>query len=138
MILSIMVARSTICRTGSRRKFRPTLHGSRTNGRQVFRDIGVGTMTVFSNLTANIKNAMGAIWEFIKSGGTSGLEFTWTPLLDGFNRPLLNCPDILTSDDALEQGMQNRFRRSARNLARFLRRHECEASAAMAPLLAMP
>jgi tape measure domain-containing protein len=64
------------------------------NWMSVFRDLAVGTATVFQNLTSNIIDAMFAIWEFIKSGGTADLEFAWTPLLDGFESTVAKLPDI--------------------------------------------
>lgn len=66
----------------------------KNNWANIFLDIASGTMAVFSNLVTNIKNAMGQIWDYIKSGGRSGLQFTWTPLLDGFKSTVEQLPDI--------------------------------------------
>jgi tape measure domain-containing protein len=77
----------------------------------VFRDIGSGTATIFTNLTANIGNAMRAIWNFIKSGGTADLELAWTPLLTGFQATVAALPDVperaLTAlEESLQQSTQ--------------------------------
>lgn len=50
--------------------------------------------TVFINLGQNIRNAMTEIWEFIKSGGTQGLEFAWVGLEEGFKNSISKLPDI--------------------------------------------
>jgi tape measure domain-containing protein len=50
--------------------------------------------TVFINIGKNIRDAMTAIWDFISSGGTSGLALSWTPLLDGFKNTIRELPDI--------------------------------------------
>ena len=64
------------------------------NWRQIFFDAGNLVVTVFSNVATNIKNAMRAIWDYIKSGGTSELKFAFTPLLDGFKATVSQMPDI--------------------------------------------
>jgi tape measure domain-containing protein len=64
------------------------------NWRNVFTDILNGTKAIFSNMTDNIKNAMTQIWTFIKSGGMADLEFTWTPLLEGFKSTVDALPEI--------------------------------------------
>lgn len=50
--------------------------------------------TVFINIGQNIRNAMSAIWDFIKSGGTSSLSIAFVPLLDGFHNTIRELPDI--------------------------------------------
>lgn len=51
-------------------------------------------MTVFINIGKNIRGVMSAIWDFIASGGTKPLEFTWTRLTDGFRSTVSQLPDI--------------------------------------------
>lgn len=109
------------------------------NWRAVFRDIAVGTMTVFSNLGSNIKNAMGQIWAFIKSGGTAGLEFTWTPLLDGFKATMAELPKIPERPmTALEQGMQEQIETIGTGLADSFDAMMTEANASMAAAAVVP
>ncbi len=109
------------------------------NWQAVFRDLATGTMTIFSNLTANIKNAMSVIWEFIKSGGTSSLEFTWTPLLDGFQSTVEKRPDIPDrAMTALELGMQEQIQTIGTNLADSYDKMAADASAAMAAAAVVP
>jgi tape measure domain-containing protein len=50
--------------------------------------------TVFINMGTNIRSAMKAIWNFIKSRGTGTLEIAWTPLTDGFVNAVSALPDI--------------------------------------------
>lgn len=50
--------------------------------------------TVFINLGKNIRSAMSAIWEFIKSGGTKSLAFSWTPLSEGFVNTIKSLPEL--------------------------------------------
>lgn len=52
------------------------------------------TQTVFSNLGQNIADNMTAIWDYIASGGTTALELSWTPLLDGFKTTVSEIPQI--------------------------------------------
>ena len=49
--------------------------------------------TGFINLGKNIQNAWSAILDYI-TGSSDGLEFTWTPLLDGFKNTVKELPDI--------------------------------------------
>ncbi len=51
-------------------------------------------LTGFINFGQNIRTNMGAIWEFIKSGGMKDLNLTWTPLMDGFRSSLSQMPEI--------------------------------------------
>lgn len=109
------------------------------NWRAVFRDIAVGTMTVFSNLGVNIKNAMGEIWKFIRSGGMEGLEFTWTPLLDGFKQTMAELPNIPERPmTALEQGMQDQIQTIGTELADSFDSMMTEAAASMAAAAVVP
>ena len=109
------------------------------NWRAVFRDIAVGTMTVFSNLGINIKNAMGEIWKFIRSGGMEGLEFTWTPLLDGFKQTMAELPNIPERPmTALEQGMQEQIETIGTDLADSFDSMMAEAAASMAAAAVVP
>lgn len=109
------------------------------NWQNVFRDLASGTMTVFSNLGSNIKNAMSVIWEFIKSGGTSGLEFTWTPLLDGFKATVAQLPDVPDrAMTALEQGMQEQIQTIGTGLADSYDAMAAASSEAMAAAAVVP
>lgn len=109
------------------------------NWKAVFRDIAVGTMTVFSNMGTNIKNAMGVIWEFIKSGGTTGLEFAWTPLLDGFKSTVAELPDIPDrAMTALEEGLQSQIETIGTGLADSFDSMMTEANASMAAAAVIP
>ncbi len=88
------------------------------NWANVFTDIASGTATIFTNLAANIGNAMRAIWDFIKSGGTADLELAWTPLLTGFQSTVAALPDVperaLT---ALEESLQQQTQQIGTQLA---------------------
>lgn len=64
------------------------------NWKQVFVDAGNLIVTVFSNIAKNIGSAMRAIWDYIKSGGTTDLQFAFTPLLDGFEATVSELPNI--------------------------------------------
>lgn len=64
------------------------------NWRELLTDMVNFTMTVFDNMSKNVIGAVSAIWEFIKSGGTSGFNFEWTPLTDGFESSLKELPKI--------------------------------------------
>lgn len=64
------------------------------NWKSVFSTMFDFTTTVFINLGKNIRSAMTAIWDFIKSGGTADLKLTWTPLTEGFRNTLSSLPDI--------------------------------------------
>ncbi len=109
------------------------------NWRAVFRDIAVGTMTVFSNLGTNIKGAMGEIWKFIRSGGMEGLEFTWTPLLDGFKQTMAELPNIPERPmTAMELGMQEQIQAIGTDLADSFDAMGAEASAAMVAAAVVP
>ncbi len=108
------------------------------NWQNVFRDLAIGTMTVFSNLTSNIKNAMTVIGEFIKSGGASGLEFTWTPLLDGFKATVAQLPDVPDrAMTALEEGMQEQIQVIGTDLADSFDAMMLEANNSMAAAAAV-
>jgi hypothetical protein len=52
------------------------------------------TQTSFSNLATNVSTNMKSIWDYIASGGTTALEFAWTPLLDGFKATVSELPKI--------------------------------------------
>lgn len=64
------------------------------NWKQVFWDAGNLIVTVFANIGKNIGSAMKAIWNYIKSGGTTELSFAFVPLLDGFKATVSELPDI--------------------------------------------
>jgi len=102
------------------------------NWTNVFSDIASATATIFTNLATNIANAMTAIWEFIKSGGTADLELAWTPLLTGFESTVAALPDIpervLTE---LEQSLQTQTEALGTQLADSFDALELEAQAAL-------
>jgi tape measure domain-containing protein len=102
------------------------------NWTKVFSDIASATATIFTNLATNIANAMTAIWEFIKSGGTADLELAWTPLLTGFESTVAALPDIpervLTE---LEQSLQTQTEALGTQLADSFDALELEAQAAL-------
>jgi hypothetical protein len=88
------------------------------NWMNVFMDIGTGTATIFTNLAANIGNAMMAIWAFIKSGGTADLELAWTPLLTGFQSTVAALPDVSKrAMTALEESLQQQTQQIGTQLA---------------------
>ena len=60
----------------------------------LFKTAGTLVFTVFQNIGKNIVNAMSAIWDYIKSGGTQSLSIAWVPLLDGFKSTIKELPDI--------------------------------------------
>jgi tape measure domain-containing protein len=110
-----------------------------SNWQAVFRDIAVGTMTVFTNLASNIKNAMTQIWAFIKSGGTADLQLTWTPLLDGFKSTVSQLPDIPNrAMSALEEGLQSQIETIGTGLADSFDAMMAEANQSMAAAAAVP
>jgi len=49
--------------------------------------------TGFINVGENIRNVWSAILDFI-TGSSDGLNFTWTPLLDGFRNTISQLPDL--------------------------------------------
>jgi tape measure domain-containing protein len=109
------------------------------NWQAVFRDIAVGTMTVFSNLAGNIKNAMTQIWAFIKSGGTADLQLTWTPLLDGFKSTVSQLPDVPNrAMSALEEGLQSQIETIGTGLADSFDAMMAEANQSMVAAAAVP
>lgn len=98
----------------------------------IFRDFGAATGTIFSNLGTNIKNAMTAIWDFITSGGTSGLELTWTPLLDGFKSTVSELPDVpARAMTELESSMNSSWESLGSQLADNYDKMQAEAQAAL-------
>ncbi len=102
------------------------------NWTSVFNDIASGTATIFTNLASNIGNAMTAIWDFIKSGGTADLELAWTPLLTGFESTVAALPDIperaLT---ALEESLQQQTQAIGTQMADSFDQMNMEAQAAL-------
>jgi tape measure domain-containing protein len=98
----------------------------------IFRDVFNATVTIFSNLGTNIKNAMIAIWNFIKSGGTADLELTWTPLLDGFQSTVSELPDVpARAMTELEKAMTSRTEALGTQLANSYEQMQAEAQAAL-------
>lgn len=102
------------------------------NWTSVFNDIASGTAVIFTNLASNIGNAMTAIWDFIKSGGTADLELAWTPLLTGFESTVAALPDIperaLT---ALEESLQQQTQAIGTQMADSFDQMHMEAQAAL-------
>jgi tape measure domain-containing protein len=102
------------------------------NWTNVFTDIATGTATIFTNLASNIGNAMTAIWEFIKSGGTADLELAWTPLLTGFESTVAALPDIPErAMTELEQAIQTQTQQIGTQLADSYDQMHAEAQAAL-------
>jgi TP901 family phage tail tape measure protein len=64
------------------------------NWREIFTGLLNFTATVFENLSKNIRAAMSSIWSFISSKGATELEFTWTPLTEGFRMAFKDLPKI--------------------------------------------
>jgi len=100
------------------------------NWASVFLDAGTVIVTVFTNITKNIKSAMSAIWEYIKSGGTSDLQFAFVPLLDGFKSTVAELPNVperaLTQ---LEQQMTNQLGAMGKELGNGLQQAMDDAAA---------
>lgn len=71
-----------------------TLDWLANNWRDIFFTLFDFTATVFINLGKNIRGAMGEIWDYIKSAGANKLEFTWTPLTEGFVNAVRELPEI--------------------------------------------
>jgi tape measure domain-containing protein len=102
------------------------------NWTNVFTDIATVTATIFTNLASNIGNAMTAIWEFIKSGGTADLELAWTPLLTGFESTVAALPDIPErAMTELEQAIQTQTEQIGTQLADSYDQMHAEAQAAL-------
>ena len=69
----------------------------------LFRDGVNFAMTVFSNLTTNIKNAWTALWAWIK-GDSNTFDFEWKGLTDGFIAETKKLPQIAEREaSALEK-----------------------------------
>jgi hypothetical protein len=64
------------------------------------------TQTAVTNLAENIGSNMAEIWNYIASGGTSAMELTWKPLLDGFKSTVSELPQIAERvPGAMEKGL---------------------------------
>lgn len=108
------------------------------NWMSVFHDIAAGTMAVFANLTQNVGSAMKAIWDYIASGGSRALEFTWTPLLDGFKSTVAALPEVPErAMSALESGMQEQIETIGTLLADSFDAMMAESAASMAAAAAV-
>lgn len=102
------------------------------NWTNVFVDIASGTATIFTNLASNIGNAMRAIWDFIKSGGTADLELAWTPLLTGFESTVAALPEIPErAMTELEKALQEQSQQIGTQLADTYDQMQIEAQAAL-------
>lgn len=98
----------------------------------ILTDIDTATATVFMNIGTNIKAAMVAIWDYIKSGGTADLEIAWTPLLEGFESTVSELPDVPDrAMTALEQSLQTRTEELGAQLADSFDKLSMEANAAL-------
>lgn len=64
------------------------------NWREIFHTMFDYTTTVFINLGTNIRGFFSELWEFISSGGTSGWDFVWKPLTEGFVNSIREMPNI--------------------------------------------
>ena len=64
------------------------------NWRSVFIEAVNFTANIFRNLSTNVKQAIGEIWDFIKSRGNDEIELAWKPLTDGFVSTLKTLPEI--------------------------------------------
>lgn len=64
------------------------------NWRELMTDGVNAVASVFRNLGENIANIAKAIYEFI-SDPTGGLDFEWTPLLDGFKATAAKLPELI-------------------------------------------
>ena len=102
--------------------------------------------TGFINLGKNIQNAWSAILDYI-TGSSDGLEFTWTPLLDGFKNTVKELPDIppramtelekaLQADvDSIGKGLGKSFDEIVTNRLDTLAEMQREASKPLKPAL---
>lgn len=83
------------------------LSGFSDNWGNTFRTAGDYVMTVFINIGKNIRNIMGAIWDYIASGGQKSLKLAWTPLTEGFHNSMkeIKIPERVKTD--LENSLQN-------------------------------
>lgn len=102
------------------------------NWTNVFTDIAMVTGTIFENIMNNVVNAMTVIWDYIASGGTSKLEFAWTPLLTGFESTVAALPDIPErAMTALEESLQQQTQQIGTQLADSFDALNLEAQAAL-------
>jgi tape measure domain-containing protein len=102
------------------------------NWTNIFYDIATFTGTIFENIMNNIVNAMTVIWDFIASGGTSTLEFAWTPLLTGFESTVAQLPDVPErAMTELEQSLEQQTQAVATQLADSFDALNVEAQAAL-------
>lgn len=85
------------------------LSGFSDNWRNTFFTAFDLVSTVFINIGKNIRNIMGAIWDYIASGGQKSLTLAWTPLAEGFHNSMkeIKIPDRLKSD--FEKSLENQF-----------------------------
>jgi len=112
------------------------------NWRDVFQTLFNFTAAIFTNLGKNVANAMTEIWAFIKSGGTGGLDFTWTPLTEGFINTIKELPNIAAREmGPLESFLQTELNSATAQLGKdfegFLEKRIPEIAAAT-PIAAAP
>jgi len=79
------------------------------NWREIFFTMFDYGTTIFINLGKNIRNIMGEIWDFIKSGGTDAINFDLSPMTEGFKSTIKELPDFAEYEmtDAFAKAMDN-------------------------------
>ena len=98
----------------------------------VFMDKATLTTAIFKNIAINIGNAMTAIWDFIKSGGTQDLALVWTPLLTGFESTVSQLPNMSErAMTALEESLQQQTQQLGTHLADTFDAMSLEAQASL-------
>lgn len=90
--------------------------------------------TGFQNFIANLTNLGSALMEFLKNP-TGGLQFNWTPLLDGFEATAAKLPEMakphLTSlQDQIDAKLQAIGEREAKRVETMARKSEADVKAA--------
>lgn len=65
--------------------------------------------TVLDNLKENFVTFINAVWTYIKTGGTSGWDFAWKPLAEGFQMEIAKVQPIAEREiDGFEQALKDR------------------------------
>jgi len=87
------------------------------NWKAVFRDLWEFTKTVFTNLAKNFWDLGKAIVNWFSSGFTEW-DFTWTPLLEGFQKSMEELPKIADREmTPFEKKLKDRVGRLGREIA---------------------
>lgn len=69
-------------------------------------------------IVANFKNMMGALWAWLKSGGTAPFEFAFTPLTTGFENTIKAMPEIAArAVGETESSLTNRLQQATSTLS---------------------